>query len=514
MVFLSSILVYSYKYTHDVIFNEVENNLKRTMQLFESQLESERNELARNAGIVSDDLRIQEYMFVVARVGSDSEPLRKLYERLFGWLPIDRRVIISDKGQVLVGEQYTDLAKWVNANKDKAIEYVHYFKGEQGLELVSIAPIFYSGEKLGVVAVTRVINKAWLQLHRKNSGGHLFVEQSGKILQSTFTNLPDGDLHIDKLKIKNGQMFVNDEIYRVYSIDLPNIGEELPNLWFALSETQLIKTLETHSRFTMMLVIISGLTILFIGIMIFRNFNRPLTALMSMTQEITEGRLPVMVKSDAQNEIDVLANKFADMLQALREKQSEIDRVHKQLETSAITDTLTSLYNRRHLQEVFPKLRAQAQRDWNNLAIIICDLDYFKKINDQYGHLAGDQCLVHFSKLLKQHSRSNDYLFRIGGEEFLIVSINRQSNGGVTIAEKIRAATADSPVVYRGKTIPITVSCGVSFSDDEDTQETALPRLLSRADKALYEAKNRGRNVVCIYEDMVLQDMAKGELKS
>ena len=234
--------------------------------------------------------------------------------------------------------------------------------------------------------------------------------------------------------------------------------------------------------------------------MIFRNFNGPLSALMSMTEEIAEGRLPIMYKSQAQNEIDILANKFADMLQALREKQAEIDRVHKQLEQSAITDTLTGLYNRRHLQEIFPKLRAQAQRDWRSLTVILCDLDYFKMINDQYGHLAGDYCLMHFAKILKQYSRSNDFLFRIGGEEFVIVSISKNTSGSITIAEKIRAATEESQIIYKGRKIPLTVSCGLSFADPDDSQETALPRLLSRADKALYEAKNAGRNRVCIFK--------------
>jgi diguanylate cyclase len=277
-------------------------------------------------------------------------------------------------------------------------------------------------------------------------------------------------------------------------------------MWYGVSETSLVQTLREHGQITLMLAIAGGLAILSVGLMIFRNFNRPLSRLILMTEEIAEGRLPVMVKSEAQNEIDVLANKFADMLHALRDKQTEIDRVHKQLEKSAITDTLTGLYNRRHLQEIFPKLRAQAHRDWRSLSVTLCDLDYFKKINDQNGHLAGDQCLVHFAKLLKQYSRSSDFLYRIGGEEFAILSICKDMEGSVAIAEKLRMACEENPVTYRGKSITVTVSCGVSFTTPDDPHETALQRLLSRADKALYDAKDAGRNRVCVYQETTRSD--------
>jgi diguanylate cyclase (GGDEF)-like protein len=498
IVFLIGTLVYSYSYTRSIILEESERNLTHTVRLLQSQIETERNELLRYAGIVSDDLRIQEYMFVVVRVGSDNEPLLKLYERLFGWLPIDRRVIIGEKGNVLVGAQHQDLAAWVNKHRDRVSEKVFYFEGEHGLELVAVAPIVYQGDQLGLMAVSRTLNRAWLQQKRQNSGGHVFIEKDGKIAISTL-----GDTSRSDFEINGGRLHLGDETYRVNPMELPGLDESMPHMWYGVSETAIVQTLHKHGQFTSMLVVVGGLAIFAVGLMIFRNFNRPLSRLITLTEEITEGRLPVMVKSEAQNEIDVLANKFADMLQAMREKQTEIDRVHKQLEKSAITDTLTGLYNRRHLQEIFPKLRSQAQRDWRCLSVILCDLDFFKKINDQYGHLAGDHCLVHFSKLLKQHSRSNDFLYRIGGEEFMILSICKDTDGSVSIADKLRMASAESPVIYRGKNIPLTVSCGVSFSTPDDPHDTALQRLLSRADKALYQAKDEGRNRVCVYKPSV-----------
>jgi diguanylate cyclase (GGDEF)-like protein len=495
VIFLSATLIFSYKNTRDVVLTEVKNNLDRTVQLFDSQLVNERSELKRYSNIVSDDLRIQEYMFVAVRVGSDSKPLKKLYDRLFGWLPIDRKVIVSDTGQALVGGKHTDLVDWVNTYKHQVMGNVYYRESEDSLELVAISPIVYQDDQLGFVAVTQSLDENWLYTHKQNSNGHLFLTKDGNILQSTLTNTTS-----DKIKINNGKLHVDNEVYFTYPIKLPIIDKGLPRLWFAISETRLLKTLSNHGQITLILITAGSAVILWLGVLIFRNFSKPIAELMTMTHEISEGRLPRMAKSQAQNEIGVLANNFADMLHALREKQAEIDRVHKRLEMTSITDTLTGMYNRRHLQELFPKLCGQARRDWRNISGIILDLDHFKKINDDHGHLAGDQVLINFSDILKKHLRSNDFLFRLGGEEFLLISINKDESGSVTIAEKIRTATEKSIVTYNGIEMSVTVSCGISsLKPNQSDNGSLLPALLSQADEALYEAKNLGRNRVCVY---------------
>ncbi|NOX42695.1 MAG: diguanylate cyclase [Gammaproteobacteria bacterium] len=497
VIFLSATLIYSYKHTNDVVLNEVKNNLDRTVQLFNSQLISERSELKRFSNIVSDDLRIQEYMFVVVRVGSDSKPLVKLYERLFGWLPIDRKVIVSDNGEVLIGSKHTDLTTWVNKHKRQVMGNVYYIESTNGLELVSISPIIYQEDKLGFVALTRRIDENWLQAHKQSSNEHLFLTKNGQILISTLT-------HTDtkEFKLQDNKLSINEEIFITYPIALPKIEKNSPLLWFAISETQLINTLNNHGQITLTLIATSSVVILWLGILIFRNFSKPITELMIITREVSEGRLPRMEKSEAQNEIGVLANNFADMLQVLREKQAEIDRVHKRLEMSSITDTLTGMFNRRHLQEIFPKLCAQARREWRNISVIILDLDHFKKINDDYGHLAGDQVLINFSDILKKHLRLNDFLFRLGGEEFLLISINKNIEASISIADKVRLATEKSIVTYNGIDMALTVSCGISSIKPGDHDTSALlPILLTQADKALYEAKNLGRNRVFVHDD-------------
>ena len=299
VIFLSATLAFSYKNTRDVVLNEVKNNLDRTVQLFNSQLVNERSELKRYSNIVSDDLRIQEYMFVAVRVGSDSKPLKKLYDRLFGWLPIDRKVIVSDTGQALVGGKHTDLVDWVNTYKHQVMGNVFYMESEDSLELVAISPIVYQDDQLGFVAVTHSIDENWLFTHKQNSNGHLFLTKNGKILQSTFTNTSTKTTN--NFEIEDGKLFIEKETFFTYPIKLPVIDKGLPRLWFAISETDLLNTLRNHGQITLILIAAGSIAILWLGVLIFRNFSRPIAELMNMTNEISEGRLPRMAKSQVQN---------------------------------------------------------------------------------------------------------------------------------------------------------------------------------------------------------------------
>jgi diguanylate cyclase (GGDEF)-like protein len=137
-------------------------------------------------------------------------------------------------------------------------------------------------------------------------------------------------------------------------------------------------------------------------------------------------------------------------------------------------------------------------RDGRYLTAILLDLDYFKAINDKYGHLGGDAVLVHFSRLLKHNSRANDYLFRIGGEEFLILNVTEDPADSVALGNKMRELAESSPGNYLGEVIPVTVSGGISCCYGK-AGDTSLSSLMRSADKALYEAKSAGRNRIIIH---------------
>jgi len=271
-----------------------------------------------------------------------------------------------------------------------------------------------------------------------------------------------------------------------------------PRLWVAVSQDRLMELLSGYQRWVYVFTALGVAAILLVGWLMLRNFQRPFRQLMRTTDEMMHGELPVMSRSHSKTEMDLLVNRFADMLDALRRERSELRRVHQKLQETAITDSLTELYNRRYLQEVSTSLFAQAERDGRYLMAILMDLDWFKEINDRHGHLGGDAVLVHFSRLLRHNSRASDQLFRVGGEEFMILAVTDDPGESVTLADKLRILVRASPARYQGVEIPISVSAGISCCFG-DSRGASLSQLMRMADKALYEAKASGRNRVALH---------------
>lgn len=495
-VFLSAMLGYTYWNSRSVILEEVHSSFINTARILTGNVEMEENELLHYAEIVRDDLRVQEYIFMVTKVGTDSEALKKLYERSFGWLPIERYAFVDLNGHILLGEENLDLADALLNHTKYSSDEIFYFQGKNALELAAWAPVSYQGKELGKMVVTHILNSGWLETHRSYSGGNLFIVQNNVVKLST---LPDSEGKT--FLARNDTLVLNNEIFNVKNIPLSGDGKNTPHLWYGTSQQDLIDKLRKHGQLMLILMILGIAAIASLGIMIARNFNRPLNQLIQITQAVAQGSLPVMDKSVETNEIDTLANRFSEMLQSLREKQEEIDQVHKQLEESAIIDSLTSLYNRRYLKQMFPKLLAQAKRDRHTLSGLMLDLDHFKNINDNHGHLVGDACLTHLASILKDSCRASDYVFRVGGEEILILSLGDSPKSGELLAEKIRESLSKNPFKSEQTIITMTASIGVSHANNNLAAESALTNLLFHADKALYKAKHSGRNRVVIFDN-------------
>jgi diguanylate cyclase (GGDEF)-like protein len=160
----------------------------------------------------------------------------------------------------------------------------------------------------------------------------------------------------------------------------------------------------------------------------------------------------------------------------------------------AITDPLTHVMNRRGITVALLDAMAQAERYDTPLTVAMADIDHFKAVNDNYGHETGDRALAEVAAVLTEQLRMPDKVGRYGGEEFLIVLPHTALAQGRKIAERVRAAVAKAAIEFDGKRLSLTVSIGVTqFHKGED-----LEQLLSRADQALYEAKNAGRNRVVV----------------
>ncbi len=157
------------------------------------------------------------------------------------------------------------------------------------------------------------------------------------------------------------------------------------------------------------------------------------------------------------------------------------------------TDPLTGAFNRRSFETVMQRLLEISQITDTPITLAMADLDYFKKINDTFGHLAGDEALKHFVKIIKKNLRKSDYVFRIGGEEFLILLPNTELKDAVEVVERIRKDLEENPLHYGGKEIKITASFGLA-----EVKSKYINEIIKEADEKLYKAKELGRNKVVI----------------
>ncbi len=168
---------------------------------------------------------------------------------------------------------------------------------------------------------------------------------------------------------------------------------------------------------------------------------------------------------------------------------SELGREVSEMEGR--TDPLTHLFNRRHLSTVMNFQNRKVRSTQGQFAVILLDIDQFKPVNDRFGHDVGDLTLKRISELLLENVRSSDFVFRYGGEEFLVLLPSVQESTAMTVAEKLRRTVENEVFTLPdGSTLKLTISCGIALNGGELNYE----RTIKRADQAMYQAKRAGRN--------------------
>lgn len=192
-----------------------------------------------------------------------------------------------------------------------------------------------------------------------------------------------------------------------------------------------------------------------------------------------------------------LIDKGSRQMFALARDITETEKLKAHLSKLAMTDELTGLYNRRAFMLTLDKELATASRYGRDLSLLVVDIDYFKKINDQYGHPVGDIVLKHFAQVALDTIRGQDTLGRIGGEEFAIILPGTNIVDAVNLAERCRSAMECTSVVHNLGTIKFTVSVGIASFDQQSPNSENIVR---NADAALYAAKGAGRNRVNVFD--------------
>jgi diguanylate cyclase (GGDEF)-like protein len=225
-------------------------------------------------------------------------------------------------------------------------------------------------------------------------------------------------------------------------------------------------------------------------------FVSSMTDIDSKVQGFKVGGVDYINKPYQPAEILVRVNTHITMLRLRR----DLEERNAELERLANTDYLTKLYNRRRFFHAAEEEFEKALRGEKTLSITLIDLDYFKRVNDTHGHLIGDRVLVHVAQLIRMYCRVSDTAARYGGEEFIVLHPSIDSKSAFQIAENIRKEVEANPFFHENGEIDVTLSAGVV-----DTRSCRdCPRiddLLALVDKALYRAKDAGRNQVVVLEE-------------
>lgn len=317
-----------------------------------------------------------------------------------------------------------------------------------------------------------------------------------------------------------GQQFAGGDINRVASgqhmvFEIPapaDASTSVGKVEFVVDQTVLRKELlRSFIIIIIEVVILSVFIFVAVVAILRRDLEKPMRQLADFVKNLQANQLSTKLElkripENGYNEIDLVVDGFRTMQDSLQkhianqdalvaERTSQLEAAMKSLKQLSITDGLTSCYNRLLFNERMPAEIQRAVRYQRQLSLVFCDIDFFKRINDEHGHAAGDQVLLTFAQSLAKELRVDvDWVVRYGGEEFIMVLPETKLIAALEVAERIRRQVERHLFIRMpdGKVLRVTASFGVSELLATDTVES----LVHRADKWLYFAKSNGRNQV------------------
>lgn len=447
--------------------------------------------------------------------------------------------VVADEG----GRQ---IARWDWRNADPAIQYADraYFQELKRTGRTAISDVVRSRstQRLGIVMAEPIRDE------RGNVNGALIINlELEKLIQRVSNTMggqdgyayvvdPQGNvmLHPDRGLIENGmkETVIAPVIAAMQGssgwLEYEADGKARLAGYSSVPSTKMIVVVQQpkaeamlavdaiKQRSLLVLLLASSLAIA-LGLTIAGALARPLARIAAAVERLRAGEWNVRLKTSGQDEIHQLAAAFNSLAEQLAKRDAELKRVTENLERQVAErtcelrqaneelrlvsqlDGLTGIANRRSFDEALRREWRRAMRDEEPLALIMLDADHFKAYNDTYGHQAGDECLKFIAAQVKAAAkRSTDLAARYGGEEFALILTECDLAGAAQVAERLRSSIEEAAWPHAGSAVAkvVTVSLGVVAVCPQ--QEEQALELVAAADRAMYRAKQSGRNRVCL----------------
>jgi len=216
-----------------------------------------------------------------------------------------------------------------------------------------------------------------------------------------------------------------------------------------------------------------------------------------LSQSIIVSKQFFSLLSTVENQKDELDYHKKDLETRVHERTALLEEANRRLQEISLKDGLTNVANRRRFDQYMETECKRMRRSKRPISLLLCDIDYFKQYNDTYGHQMGDECLIKIAQTLNGETRrASDIVGRYGGEEFGVVLPNTPKVGAVILANKLRLAISDLKILHESSTVNKYVTISIGAATINPVDENAPKTLIKKADTALYEAKNKGRNRV------------------
>jgi len=340
------------------------------------------------------------------------------------------------------------------------------------------------------------------------------VDESGRILAQA--GRPPGDLPLRRVALETLQAQGALREARVNGVHSIGAAQPLPLLGWHIALLTPFDAAYAAELAALKRIFLIDLAIIllfsFIAYRVASRLMRPITDLSESARRVADGQFDVEIpRGHARDEIGVLSRTLHEMVEEqkrhrdemeeanrhLKDHNAQLEQANEVLNQLSITDGLTKLHNHRFFQDHLTREIRRVERTQEPLTILLFDIDDFKRLNDQYGHAAGDEVLARIAQILMFGVRGNDLVARYGGEEFVVLAPNTEIEGAQHLAEKLRTEIAESSFIVGDSLRPMraTVSVGVALFNGDRR------RFFQKADQALYLAKAEGKNCVLVHAE-------------